>query len=218
MVRRPGSRARRGRDAGSRTCSGLCSASPQNTAVHRAGRCAAPSGPSCARQECETPGRHFSMFSTLPFRQPVAQPGLVRRHETCSWPLCSCASETCSTAHSIVPQVQLPSWAEQMWLTLSQELESSVVHTSQPRACGKATSMGTGEPIWRFWSRIWEARRKALPFCCKAGKPLVVGAGTDFRKRWRRFLLDGSLLCRTSRRPSTAATRGNPLAFNRTDW
>ena len=26
---------------------------------------------------------------------------------------------SCSTAHSIVPQVQLPSWAEQMWLTLS---------------------------------------------------------------------------------------------------
>ena len=77
--------------------------------------------------------------------------------------------------------------------------------------------MGTGELIWRFLSHIREARRKALPFCCKAGSPLL-SAQAQTSETVATISLGWIFVMWKIAAPSTATTRGNPLAFNRTAW
>ena len=96
-------------------------------------------------------------------------------------------------AHSIASQVQLPFWAEDMWLTLSQSSNLQVSRRLNP-CLWRGDFNGDGRADLALLSHIQEARRKALLSFCKAEAPCC-RRRHRLRKRWRRFLLDGSLLC-----------------------
>ena len=86
---------------------------------------------------------------------------------------------TYSTAHSIVPQVQLPSWAEQMWLTLSQS--SNLQLSTRLNPCmWQGDFNGDGRADLAFLVAHTGNKKEGIAFLLQGRKPLVVGAGTDF--------------------------------------
>ena len=84
-----------------------------------------------------------------------------------------------SIAHSIVPQVQLPSWAEQMWLTFSHS--SNLQLSTRLNPCmWRGDFNGDGRVDLALLVTHTGSKKEGIAFLLQGGKPLVVGAGTDF--------------------------------------
>ena len=159
--------------------------------------------------------KHFSVFAHARFRQRwlslVSFVGM--RPVLAALFLCF---GSYSTAHGIVQQVPLPSWAEQMWLTLSRS--SNLQLSTRLNPCmWRGDFDGDGRADLALLVTLTGSKKEGIAFLLQGTKPLVVGAGTDFGNGGDDFSwMD---LCYVEDRgPSTATTRGNPSAFNRTAW
>ena len=86
---------------------------------------------------------------------------------------------TYSTLHGVVPQVRLPSWAEQMWLTLSHSSNLQLSTRLNPRMWGGDFN-GDGRADLALLVRHAESKKEGIAFLLQGRMPLVVGAGTDF--------------------------------------
>ena len=83
------------------------------------------------------------------------------------------------TANSIASQVQLPSWAEDMWLTLSQS--SNLQLSTRLNPClWRGDFNGDGRADLALLVTHTGSKKEGIAFFLQGGKPLVVGAGTDF--------------------------------------
>ena len=86
---------------------------------------------------------------------------------------------TYSTAQSVVPQAQLPSWAEQMWLTLSHS--SNLQLSTRLNPClWRGDFNGDGRADLALLVTQMGSKKEGIAFLLQGSKPLVVGAGTDF--------------------------------------
>ena len=84
-----------------------------------------------------------------------------------------------STAHSIASQVQLPSWAEQMWLTLSRS--SNLQLSTRLNPCmWRGDFNGDGRADLALLVTHTGSKKEGIAFLLQGGNSLVVGAGTDF--------------------------------------
>ena len=117
-----------------------------------------------------------------------------------------------STAHGVIPRVQLPSWAEQMWLTLSQS--SNLQFSTRLNPCmWRGDFNGDGRADLALLVTHAGSKKEGIAFLLQGRKPLVVGAGTDFGNGGDDFSCWIFVMWKL-----TATTKGNPLAFNRTAW
>jgi len=84
-----------------------------------------------------------------------------------------------STAHGVIPRVQLPSWAEQMWLTLSQS--SNLQFSTRLNPCmWRGDFNGDRRADLALLVTHAGSKKEGIAFLLQGRKPLVVGAGTDF--------------------------------------
>lgn len=82
-------------------------------------------------------------------------------------------------AHSIASQVQLPFWAEDMWLTLSQSSNLQVSRRLNP-CLWRGDFNGDGRADLALLVTHTGSKKEGIAFFLQGGKPIVVGAGTDF--------------------------------------
>ena len=116
------------------------------------------------------------------------------------------------TAHGIVPQVPLPSWAEQMWLTLSQSSNLQVSTRLNP-CMWRGDFNGDGRADLALLVTHTGSKKEGIAFFLQGGKPFVVGAGTDFGNGGDDFSwMDHCYVEKSS--TSTETARGNPSDFD----
>ena len=84
-----------------------------------------------------------------------------------------------SIAHSIVPQVQLPSWAEQMWLTFSHS--SNLQLSTRLNPCmWRGDFNGDGRADLALLVTHAGSKKEGIAILLQGKQCLVIGAGTDF--------------------------------------
>jgi len=79
----------------------------------------------------------------------------------------------------MVPQVQLPSWAEQMWLPLSHRSNLQLCTRLNP-SMWRGDFNGDGRVDLALLVAYAGSKKEGIAFLLQGGKPLVVGAGIDF--------------------------------------
>ena len=121
--------------------------------------------------------KHFSVFAHARFRQRwLSLVSFGMRPVLAALFLCF---GSYSTAHGIVPQAPLPSWAEQMWLTLSRS--SNLQLSTRLNPCTwRGDFNGDGRADLALLVTHTESKKEGIAFLLQGRKPLVVGAGTDF--------------------------------------
>ena len=137
----------------------------------------------------------------------------VKRHALAGLFLCFA---TYSTAKGISPQLQLPCWAEQMWLTLSHG--SNLQLSTRLNPCvWRGDFNGDGRADLALFITHTGSKRKASPFCCKARRPSL-SARAQTSETVATISLGWIPGMWKIAAPSTATTGGNRLACNQTAW
>jgi hypothetical protein len=122
--------------------------------------------------------KHFSVFAHARFRQRCL--GLASF--VCMGPVLAALFlylGSYSNARGIVPQAPLPSWAEQIWLTLSRS--SNLQLSTRLNPCmWQGDFNGDGRADLALLITQTGSKKEGIAFLLRGSKPLVVGAGTDF--------------------------------------
>ena len=86
---------------------------------------------------------------------------------------------TYATAQGISPQLQLPYWAEQMWLTLSHS--SNIQLSTRLNPClWRGDFNGDGKCDLALLIAHTGSKKEGIAFLLQGKRPLIIGAGTEF--------------------------------------
>ena len=98
------------------------------------------------------------------------------RHILCALLLCL---GTYATGQGISPQLDLPYWAEQMWLTLSHSSNLQLFTRLNP-CVWRGDFNGDGKADLALLITHTGSKKEGIAFLLQGKTPLVVGAGKDF--------------------------------------